>query len=293
MPLDPILATIYGESGMGKTSDTLYAFPTALYIAAPGALNPSLGLLYIPEPKRVDCKTLDEATYVCNDFASKKDAPVAVAVDDLSLLVQRTVMQLQAAGVKGYDLWFLILNKIIKLADAARYSLKAHFVINAHVQPPHDVRGEYIKGGPMLPGKGAAALPKHCDVCLRAIAQKDRLIWPFAYQSNNSDDSYTTKDRNNVCANETPMNLAEIMRESGYAVPRLFNWQESVVEKLSARIINMQSKEEIVSYLSGAKKQIEAKYTTNQSHIGWTFRDAIDRAVIRRTRPSPLRRLGL
>src|SRR3954469_3684344 len=99
--VDPILALVYAESGMGKTADTIYAFPNALFIAAPGALNSAVGLVGLAKnPVRVDAADLDEAIAVCQEYASKKDAPIAVVVDDLSLLVQRTVMRMEQKGQK-------------------------------------------------------------------------------------------------------------------------------------------------------------------------------------------------
>ena len=144
----------------------------------------------------------------------------------------------------------------------------------------------------MLPGKGAAVLPKHCDIALRAVAQDARLLWKFAYQCRNSDEAYTTKDRNNVCADAAPMNLAEIMRLSGYEVPRVLQWQESVVAKLSEKLLG-KSADEIREVLRAARPTIEKKYTTNRLHIAWTFRDAIDRATLMQTRPDPLTDLGI
>ena len=287
---DPCLALVYAESGMGKTADTIYAFPKGLFIAAPGALNSAVGLVGVDMPHRVEAQHLGHALKIIED--NKDKGYPAIILDDLSLLAQRTVLAMEEQGIKNYDLWGKLLKWILKVADACRYSAKAHFIMSAHIQPPHDVRGEYVKGGPMIQGKGAAVIPKHCDLALRAIKNEDRLIWPVVYQCNNSDASYTTKDRNNVCADETPMNLAEIMRASGYNVPRIFDWQEALVEKL-AGVLQGKSKEETLEMLRAAKAQIQDKYTKNDLHIAWTFRDAIDRAVIRATRNTPLRRLGI
>ena len=304
----PVLACIYSDSGMGKTAETLFAFPSnACYIAAPGALNCAENLLGVPIPEvgksAFEAKTLDDAVELINTKLQDKKF-VALIVDDLSLLVQNTVIFYEThpdprKRLKGFDLWHFILNYTVKFAEAVRHSLGAHVILSAHSQPSHDVRGEFIKGGPMLPGKGAAVIPKHCDLVLRAITNQNRLGWPRVFQCNNADDGYTTKDRNMVCADEVPMNLAEILRMSGYVIPRYhgLEWQDATVEKLSEMLkVHVGAAggvDAMKDILRAAQVTIAKKYTTDPRHIAWTLRDAADRAVLKATRNSPLNSFGL
>src|SRR5690242_9778155 len=57
----PAVVTIFGEPGVGKSSDTLYSFPCGYFVAAKGALKPAVPLIgHVPatikEPKTAEEK---------------------------------------------------------------------------------------------------------------------------------------------------------------------------------------------------------------------------------------------
>lgn len=284
---EPVFALIYGESGTGKTSDCLYAFPTGVFFAAPGALKAARGLLGF-EPDRRDIDRLEDVISQLKAMP-KVQRPTAVIIDDLSLAVQREVMLLPK-GKNSYDLWRIILEKVLTLAHIARRDLGCHVILNCHEQAPRTIAGNFVKGGPQLPGQAAWHLPKATDICLRVMPEEDRPMWKFAYQCNNSDVNYVTKDRNNVCPDTTPMNLAEILRAAGYQVPRLASlpWQEKVVQQLTEKLLAGGDAKKL---FEASSAQLASKFNASSKHIAWTFRDALDRVVIKRTMNDPLRRM--
>lgn len=283
--LDPAMCVGYGPSGVGKTLDVLYAFPDGVVIAQPGALKGAPEVLGI-DPQWYDMQTIQEIT----EFV-KKEKPVAILIDDLSLLIDRCVRQ---SKLTGFTLWGAILKDMLNLMDCMRAN-NCFGVFNAHEQIPNPSKG--MKGGPKLPGKLAHDVPAKCDLVLRAIEEKERLGWPFAYQCNQKDPAYTTKDRHARTPDIAPMNLAEILRNCGYTVPyaKGLEWMGDVVDKITSHMLRdgIVERAARIELFKVYIPQIAAKYSGDPRHHRWVLRDVIDRVDLRNAMGSPLKLFGL
>jgi len=308
---EPVFGCIYGPSGVGKTTDTLYSFPRALFVAPPGALKPAATVVgYAPRTTKREAMTVMEVT----DLLSRIDRKEfdAVCVDDFSLLVERTVMHFNKK-LKGWDLWRTIRNKVIEFRDAAR-SVGVHVMLNAHEKAPEVKDGKLIRGGPALPGQLPNDLPPATDLCLRAwalpkteeptaqlngVVIKNRIGWPVVYRCDVQEADWSTKDRHGVTPEFSPMNVGEILRLAGYDIRRApgLEWQEDVVERVSEYLVREGvplTKDAAGPILAAAVERIRQKgLTDNPMHIRWTLRDAVDRAALKRARSSMLTAYGV
>jgi hypothetical protein len=284
----------YGAPKKGKTTDCLLSFPRAVWIAAPGALKPSLGVAGY-EPPDADQHNVEDilaATEIIQRLpAGKYDALV---VDDLTLLVDRTVTLLSKRGVSGYDLWGAIHTRLLALREAGRRS-GVHVVLNAHESPPHMDSGTLYPGSLALPGKTLPyKIPAAADVVLHAESAPDGTIvhgWKVLYRCDPTSSTWLTGDRHNVIPNPAPMNLGEILRLIGevnqnprFGPRRLagLEWQEAIVEKASRAIQAVLADDNAVGgLLKQTFDHVTAKFKADERHAIWTVRDALDRAVLR------------
>jgi hypothetical protein len=292
MVLEPVFGGVYGISKVGKTTDCLYSFPGALFIAHPGALaaHTWIGIPKLLKPPRV-FYTISEVTEFLLAIKSKPRAHPneysVVVIDDLSLLSDCTVGILQAKGFTGVQLWGELHRLVLNLRLAAR-RLGGHVIFNAHESQPgnkKDFLGNtfWQKGGPRLSGKLSEQFPAACDTILRCTsgAQRD-LGWRGAYSF--ASDDFIVGDRYGVAFDGCPMNLGEAMRSAGFYLPRLagLDWQEAVVESCSKYIYDaIKSGTSLVDTSKKMQALIRAKYTQESKYVAWTMRDAVDRAVIR------------
>ena len=116
--MDPSFTLIAGPLKAGKTSTAIAAFPTSVFIAAPGALAPAEAVWGVPQPRSYDLETfLDIIRFVdkgCDGHLAK--AP-GVVIDDASLIADRTITFLTNKGIGGYDLWGAVFAQCIRLRD--------------------------------------------------------------------------------------------------------------------------------------------------------------------------------
>ena len=283
---DPVLALSYGPSGVGKTTDTGLSFPNALFIAAPGALQ-SVRNVAGYEPLIENAGNIPEVTKLVLAIGQYKakgaDTKIdAVVVDDFSYLAEQTFAQLEKK-FNGFRLWGELRDAIIDFRNAARFA-KVHIVMNAWEQPPKDKPGGgRVKGGPMLSGNLPEQVPAMFDMVLRCGLDPMRKPWPGTYQCV-ADPNYIMKDRLNIASacHPAPMNMAELIRASGYVISRLpaLKWQEEIVEKVALQMGTegaARDKDIANSVYADLVKHVAPQ------HARWTLRDAMDRAVIRRS----------
>lgn len=283
---DPVLALVYGGSGAGKTTDSGFSFPNALFIAAPGALQ-SIRHNAGFEPLVENASTIPDVTKLITTIGQYKakgsDTKIdAVVVDDFSYLAEQTFAMLEKK-FNGFRLWGELRDAVIDFRNAARFA-KVHIVMNAWEQPPKDrPGGARVKGGPMLSGNLPEQVPAMFDMVLRCGMDPMRKPWPGIYQCV-LDANYIMKDRLNIASacHPAPMNLGELIRAANYDLSRHpdLGWQEDVVTKVAAQMIQ-----------DGAAKDKETanavygdlvKNGVNPLHAKWTLRDAMDRSVIQR-----------
>lgn len=297
-----------------NTTDNLYSFPGAFFLAPPGALKPSVNVVGfdIPEANVYDPKSVPDATAKLKEIA-KKGKHKAAVVDDFSLLTELSFAMLEARGLSGWKLWGALADEVLEFRDTGR-RLGMHVLVNMHERGPSIVNGTALRGGPKLPGKLPESFPAACDIILRAApgssAFGQKLGWANVYKCNPSDPAFVTGDRHGVTPDSAPMNLGEILRAAGYDVPRApgMDWMDRAVEAVADVLLkggptqdnaNMQQaapwlKEQMLTmaHYASLASSIEGQRLFGL-HMRWVLRDAYDRVVLLRARMNPLALFGI
>lgn len=272
----PFVACTYGPSGVGKTTDFGYSFPTALFIAPPGSLN-SVRSVCGYEPESCWVQTIPQVTEIIGSVGGQYST---VVIDEFSFLAEQTFSALEKK-YNGFRLWGELRDAALQFRDTARMS-GVNVVMNCWEQPPktkHD--GSRVRGGPMLSGRLPEQIPALCDVVLRAAHEPKNRPWPAVYRCT-PDPSYVMKDRFHTAsiADPAPMNLAEILRSSGLHIPRLpsLEGQEEQVEAIASSLSG-----DVKADTSLVNEVYSSLIASGQSVAvaRWTLRDALDRAVLR------------
>jgi hypothetical protein len=90
----PPFICVYGNSGIGKTTDMGFAFPHALFIASAGATKSIVSTCgYTPRETHVH--TVEEATQVVQQMADGKIDGSAIVIDDFSYMVEASLSKMQ------------------------------------------------------------------------------------------------------------------------------------------------------------------------------------------------------
>jgi hypothetical protein len=276
---DPAMIAAYGPSGIGKTTDMIYSFPNALFIAAPGALKPGRFVIGF-EPESREASTIMEATKIVEEEAKKKKY-TAIVCDDFSLLADQTVQRLDGK-FSGHKLWGEVRNAVIDFRAAARQG-GMHIAVTAHESPPKQNGGLFQRGGPRLPGRMPEDFPTACDLVVRAAFEPNRRGWHAVYRCTPDDTTWVTKDRHGVTPDRAPMNTAEILRAAEYQIPRApgLEWQEELVEVLANALL---ASPEAEAELVAQGIELAREHTSDDLHVRWVIRDALDRASLRRAK---------
>ncbi len=279
MATDPVVACVYGPSGLGKSTDCCYSFPTALFIAAPGALKAAQSVCGF-EPKSINLNTIGEITAILGELSGKFQT---VVIDDFSFLAEQTFSQLEKKH-SGFKLWGEMRDVALEFRDKARYA-KLNVIFNAWEQAPKtNQAGQKVRGGPMLSGRLPEQIPALCDVVLRAVHEPLRKPWGAVYRCS-ADPSWVMKDRLNIASvcDPTPMNLGEILRAGGVTVdrhpdyPEMEKWVEDIANALTGDTrVDVATANTCYSQLT--------QNGVNQFGARWALRDALDRSVIRRAK---------
>jgi hypothetical protein len=276
---EPFVICTYGPSGAGKSTDMGYSFPTALFVAAPGALS-SISSVCGYTPDRAEVPTIAEGTSLIEHTAKGKKYDTIV-FDDFSFLAEQTLNHYEKKKLTGFKLWDALRDDALTFREKSRYC-GINVVLNAWEQVPKTKPdGSRVRGGPQLSGKLPEQIPAMCDVVLRACYEQSRKPWPWVYRCN-SDPSYVMKDRFKTAAqvDPGPMNLSEILRASGRHIarhPKLPN-QEAEVAAIAGVLTGVPSADLALAnqiYGGLVSKGYPPEVAT------WTLRDAVDRAVIR------------
>ena len=283
--LRPLVIMAYGKSGSGKTTDALYSFSNGLFIASRGALLPAQHVCGY-KPAEVDCPTIQDATKMLKELASKGAQYDAVVVDDFSYLAEKTFAQIEEKYKRSNNAFakFGELSRVaLEFRDVARH-MNCHVVLNCWEKPPGTRNGQAVKGGPMLTGKLTEAIPSLCDVVYRCGFEPMRKPWAGVYKCDAKTVPYIMKDRTHIGTQlqTLPMNLAEILRAADYDISRLkgLEWQEEFVETAAQQMLETggTNDHQIANtlYRTLLDKGVDFRVAR------WTLRDAMDRAVIRR-----------
>ena len=216
-PRDPLFALIYGPPDIGKTGDLTRLGDRWAYGAAPGALKQSRKLWgYDAQGTRLE-RISDATRFIVMQAQKPVGArPLGLGIDDFSFLADRTFSLLEAKHT-GFRLWGALRSEVIDFRDAARYA-GMHVVLSAWVTPPKNTNNRAVRGGPRLSGDLPEYFPALCDLVLRATFSADGWPWKAVYRCGLSAE-YVQRDRDHGTPDPAPMNLGEIMRHNGYAVP--------------------------------------------------------------------------
>ena len=178
-PSVSVFALVYGQSGLGKSTDMAATFPNALFVARPGGMQSAQSFLGIGVAE-AHVRTLEEVINLIG--YAKQRGHDAIVVDDLSLLAESTERDLDATmATEGNRNKFAKYNVLNGLAASLREQGRfagIHFACNA-------LRTILTAGGYTL--SRAPGLEWQNDVAL-AVAQKAAdgqetadivaLLWP-------------------------------------------------------------------------------------------------------------------
>lgn len=287
MQRHPPFVLVYAPSGVGKTTDDVYSFPTGLFAAAPGALDVAESVCgFSFKPGQVyPVETIEDAIKLIQ--AERKKVPAkrasSLVIDDFSFLAQQSEHAVRRKK-SGWKMWEHLKNLGLEFRSEARFAGMT-VIMNCWEQAPkRKDDGSLIKGGPMVPGKLPEQLPAMCQTVLRGSSDPMRKPWPGVYECR-LDPLWVMKDRYNVAnlANgRVPMNLREILFMAGFKYPRLFDWQEGAVVAIARSIAQVPPEQmsQVVnqSYATLVSKGIQPE------HASWTCRDAMDRVALARAK---------
>ncbi len=294
----PAVVNIYGPSGTGKTTDTLFTFPRGFFIATPAALKPSANVVgwEIPPQAIFEAPTVAAATVKIGEVGKLRDRhgePFydAVVADDFTFLAEQSISALERK-LSGYKLWGALRDEVLAFRDATRRA-GLHVVTIAHETGPRTYAGAFIRGGPRLPGRLPEDFPAACDLVLRAAADPNRVGWAVCYRCTERDPSYVSKDRHGVTPDQSPLNLGEILRAAGYRLRRApgLDWIDAIAETIALSLLERPGEEQRI--LQNAANHVRTNITQNLKHVRWALRDGRDRALLRAAMRNPLAAYGV
>ena len=141
-PSVSVFALVYGQSGLGKSTDMAATFPNALFVARPGGMQSAQSFLGIGVAE-AHVRTLEEVINLIG--YAKQRGHDAIVVDDLSLLAESTERDLDATmATEGNRNKFAKYNVLNGLAASLREQGRfagIHFACTAQPADHPDSRG--------------------------------------------------------------------------------------------------------------------------------------------------------
>ena len=261
-PAEPWFGVLFGESGGGKSTACLYAFPQAFFVGPRGGVT-KIGQSVVGYVPRTDDGAIYDAEQLLRVTPQIAAMGVqAMVVDDWSVLLDRTYRRFLMGNTSknAYLPYTLIADIAFQQRDLCR-QLNIHTAMNMHPMSAFvDDEGQRWLGRPKLPGKHAPKyFPQVCDSVLRTEVPRVQgtplaplgafpvaldgaeawdFEWPGRFRNDPSDPDWYTKDRFD-CPDRAPMNLGELLRSGGYTLPRApgLEWMEELVEYASAALL--------------------------------------------------------
>jgi len=273
--MNGVLGTFYGPSKVGKTVCTGAAGACGLFIARGGGLLSIQHFLGLKKLNVKSAATVEEAAKIVESAAGKQPT---IVIDDFSLLVEETILQLEKKHSFG-EMWRALRRQVLHMRDTARAATEkgTHVFFNCHESPPRTSSGKFVRGGPALPGQLPEQFSAFMDVVARVVFEETAAPWKFVLNTV-SDSQSIGGDRLAIFPPQSPMNLAEALRAAGYDLPRPkeLAWQEKVVEGLSTKI-QESGLEKWKEVLKPASAQLGGKYPP--AHVRWAIEDSLHRAI--------------
>lgn len=278
--LEPLTIVTYGAPKTGKTSDLLFSFPKAVFLAPNKACFASSRRLCGYEPARKGVvNNLDAVLVKAKQYAADPSVE-ALIVDDLALIADQSIRDWDGASRNSYEKWNRLRDTQAELFDIAR-NAPWHLVCDSHEMGQKELDGTLSQGGPKLTSLNAGQdLAKSASLLLHAVVDTNSgidLPWPVVYRNDRSDSNWAVGDRTHVAPKVSPMNLGEILRVAGYEISRHHPWQEDLVER-GSELYAAKGRE--IAFAAAARA-VKEKHKGDSLAIRWTLRDIYARAYLR------------
>ena len=280
------LCCLYSKAGGGKTTDAGATVPYGDVICLPGAIDPlrtTLGLHYDPEhifEVHTMVEALDALLYVTDRKVNDPEDPfTGVLLDDISVLARFRMEEMDRTYSDKRAMWGDLGREILSLTTTME-SIPDIVVVTAHERAWRS-EDAAVRGGPAFPSKNQTEPfcgPFH--EMLRLVRDSTLVTeWKAAYECKPGDPFMVTKARCGTAGAKSPANLAELLRASGYDVPRhpdlawMEEWVDSVYSELEAKGVKAWGKlsKSVTEQLDGV----------DPLHIKWILRDGYHRFLIR------------
>ena len=276
-----VFVTVYGRSKTGKSTCTGAAGAAGLFIADGGGLLPLRSFLGIESVNTVAAHNVQEAAELIEKHASPELK--TIVVDDFSLLVERTIGQLEKTHSFG-DMWRALRAQVLRCRDAARSATEkgTTIIFNCHESPPKVSSGKAVRGGPAMPGQLPEQFSAFSDIVARVKYDETAAPWKFVLTTV-SDAEFIGGDRLSIFPPNAPMNVAEALRAAGYNIPypKGMEWAEGTVAKL-AKAVEKNGLENWRETLKPAADTLMKKHSPQ--HTRWVIQDALHRAILTNSR---------
>jgi len=289
--LPTVMITVYGQPKKKKTSDTLAAFPNALFIGVPSALTlvAQNELGFTPSVYQTPPQTLPDLVELLYQLSQQNLAERcgAVVIDDASHLCKSSMLKWEEEAPKGrsgkrdrFYPYQQLDKHLLQLGRLARH-LGVHMAMTFHERMPgSNADGHFCPGGPDVPSRNQVkTLPSWCDVNVRAMVDPTYPDpwFPGVYYCDPTDPEWVTGDRTGVCKPKTPGNLREILRasKSNYHLGRVagLEWQDEVADIVAQGIVQDVPVFEAINCAV-------ANRNDDPLHLRWACQDGIARGVL-------------
>ncbi len=308
-PKDPPLVGLYGDSGSGKTTSLLFAWPRAEWVVPKGGIKPASFVGYRPPTIYDNIHFIDDIIPIIDKVKTG-----ALVIDDFSYLVANTAdlyaekYRIGPSGKANKFYRWEMLGKVLRLLRFSAREAGIAVGVDAHPAPPGtDIKGNFQKGSMKVPGQARQDLPVVFDIIGRAIHDSTAggfdpatglKNWPYLLLVDPDDPSWYTKDRDSIIKGRLPLNVGEVLRAAGYSVPRApgMEWQDEVVEAVATALLSGADRGAIFKEGNAIMRE---KYLKGQplprqlAMMRWTWYDALARTKIREQRLVEMRAFGL
>lgn len=294
----PPMIIIYGPPKTGKTTDEVYSFPRAAFLADAGALIPSVQVVGYAPTRYIKASTMSEVYDKGVELVEKKGA-TALVVDDWSLAGARE--KRNKGGYGSFEVWREFTGTVLDTLDlGARFADELHVPVIFNCHPIKDDRN-VPPGGPEMPtGPLTGKVPRYVDGIYLARVCNDSPPECGRYTALSTEE-WVAGDRLNIVKlfgeDGGPMNLGEIIR--AYGVPEVLprapgmEWMEDLVERATKRIMEGEKRKAVFAALAKKLKSVLSdKAVAKHAQVGvsnwdtkmatWVFRDVTHRIEIRR-----------
>lgn len=298
---DPIVIWLYGGPKRGKSNAISRVRPGMLWFGVKKAIDlVSWGVdgyhaaVWPEAPEIFDdlFRAMDDAGSAINDYSGW-------GVDDLTHICERSLAVWDAnsppgrSGKKNVFWQYQELNKATgELVSRARHAGVGLVGFNSHErEPSFDDDGSFHQGGPEMGTRARAKkMPGWCDVMARVGLDLESpdpwlktKLWvkPF-------DKDWITGDRNDICWDNTPPSLREILLASGYGfdLPRLqgLEWQDEVVEEVATKLAAMESPDPqvVAKAIAAGRDRWLRQDSRHAKWLRWAVQEGIARYRLRR-----------